>query len=97
MKKLIILLSCSLLFNLIHAQITIASGDMPSSGDTIRFSETMDIKGNDPLLTGANYTWNYANLIPNAQRVDTFFSVGSTPIAYQFFFNNKINTIPVIE
>ena len=63
---------------------------MPSSGDTIRLSQTSDIKNNDPALTGANYSWNYANLVPNAQRVDTFFSVISTPIAYQFFFNNNI-------
>ncbi|MDF1671936.1 MAG: T9SS type A sorting domain-containing protein [Vicingaceae bacterium] len=90
MKKIATLLLILLPFNLIHAQITISSADMPSSGDTIRLSETMDIKGNDPALTGANYTWNYANLVPNAQRVDTFFSVGSTPIAYQFYFNNII-------
>lgn len=72
------------------AQITVTNGDMPSSGDTIRLSETNDIQSLDPVLTGANYSWNFTTLNPVAQRVDTFFSVSSTPLAYQFFFNNII-------
>ena len=63
---------------------------MPSSGDTIRLSETFNIQSLDPVLTGTNYSWNFTSLIPDAQRVDTFFSVSSTPLAYQFFFNNII-------
>lgn len=88
MKKIATLLLISLPFNFIQAQITITDSDMPSSGDTIRFSQTSDIKNNDPTLTGANYNWNYSTLIPDSQRIDTFYSVGSTPIPYQFYFNN---------
>ena len=61
---------------------------MPVVNDTIRLSETNNIQGLDPLLTGVNYTWNFATLTPTTQRVDTFFSVSSTPFAYQLFFNN---------
>ena len=90
MKKGFTFLLLSLLSVISFAQITITNTDMPSSGDTIRLSETNNIQGLDPILTGTNYTWNYATLVPNNQRVDTFFSVSSTPLAYQFFFNNII-------
>lgn len=90
MKKTLFLPVLSLLTSAVFSQITVTSADMPNVNDTFRLSTTINIQGNDPKLTGANYTWNYANLVPNVQRVDTFFSVSSTPIAYQFFFNNSI-------
>ncbi|MCB0402569.1 MAG: T9SS type A sorting domain-containing protein [Flavobacteriales bacterium] len=91
MKKIFLasLILCSV--NVIHAQITITSADMPNTNDTIRFSETNDIQGLDPVLTGTNYTWNFNTLVPASQRIDTFVSVTSTPLAYQFFFNNIIS------
>ncbi len=70
--------------------ITITTADMPSTNDTIRYSLTNNIQGQDPTLTGANYVWDYTALTPNSQRIDTFFSVTSTPVAYQFYFNNNI-------
>jgi hypothetical protein len=90
MKKEFTFLVLSLLSVISFAQITITSSDMPSVNDTIRLSETFDIQSLDPVLTGANYSWNFTTLTPDAQRVDTFFSVSSTPLAYQFFFNNII-------
>lgn len=90
MKKLILSFAFILSTCLMVAQITITDVDMPAVNDTVRLSQTIDIKGNDPTLTGTNFTWNYAALVPAAQRLDTFFSVTSTPIAYQFFFNNNI-------
>ncbi|MGB0887510.1 MAG: T9SS type A sorting domain-containing protein [Vicingaceae bacterium] len=74
--------------NVLFAQITISSSDMPQVNDTIRLSETFNIQGLDAELTGANYSWDFSTLTPNTQRIDTFFSVGNTPFVYQLFFNN---------
>jgi len=90
MKKgfLLSILSVVTLFS--FSQITITNSDMPSVNDTIRLSETFDIQNLDPVLTGTNYTWNFSTLVSANQRVDTFVTVLSTPIAYQFFFNNIV-------
>lgn len=90
MKFLNFVVGFSFLINVASAQITITNADMPGVNDTFRLSTTANVQGNDPKLTGTNYTWNYANLVPAIQRIDTFFSVSSTPIAYQFYFNNNI-------
>jgi hypothetical protein len=71
-----------------YAQITITDADMPSVNDIIIYSLTNDIQGQDPVLTGANYTWDYSLLQSTSQRLDTFETVSSTPLAYQFYFNN---------
>lgn len=89
MKKAITLFSLSIATVMSFAQITITDADMPAVNDTIRFSETNDIQSLDPVLAGANFTWNFSTLVPTTQRVDTFFSVSSTPFAYQLFFNNQ--------
>ncbi len=90
MRK-IIFLPVLFLFTGLSAQIIITTTDMPNVNDTFRLSTTSNIQGNDPKLTGANYMWNYTNLVPDAQRIDTFFSVSSTPFAYQFYFNNNFS------
>lgn len=91
MRKLL-LFSIQLLFFVEYssAQITITTTDMPVVNDTIRYNTTNNIQGLDPTLTGANYTWDYSTLTSTTQRIDTFFSVTSTPFAYQFYFNNAI-------
>ncbi len=78
------------LINSLSAQITITSADMPIVNDTIRLSVTNNIQGQNPALTGVNYVWDYSMLTASSQKIDTFFSVTSTPVAYQFFFNNSI-------
>ena len=89
MKKITILLLLNILLGyFLNAQITVTNNDMPMVNDTIRLNETNDIQGIDPVLTGANYTWDYSTLVSTSQRIDTFFSVSSTPTIYQFFFNN---------
>ena len=88
MKKLITLFTLSIVTVCSYAQITITSADMPSVNDTFRLSTTSNIQGLDPLLTGTNYSWDYSTLVPDSQRIDTFFSVATTPFAYQFYFNN---------
>ena len=89
MKKLLLLVLIAI-NSVASAQITITNSDMPSVDDTFRLSTTADFWGIDPTLTGTGYTWNYDFLLWASQDVDTFVSVGSTPGAYQFFFNNII-------
>lgn len=75
----------------VNAQITIDNTDMPSVNDTFRYSIDNTITGINPTLTGANYTWNFSSqLVAEAQRVDEYVSVTSTPFAYQLYFNNNV-------
>ena len=92
MKKFNLFLAFTFASLLLHSQtpITINTADMPVVTDTIRYNTTNNIQGLDPTLTGANYTWDYSTLISSTERIDTFFSVTSTPFSYQLYFNNSI-------
>lgn len=69
------------------AQITITDADMPSAGDTMRYqnSNHPDFDGAD---TGPAHQWHFESLPINGEAADTAVSVASTPLLYQFFFNN---------
>jgi len=69
-----------------EAQITIDQSDMPSPGDTIRKSSALNTDLYDFSETGADYTWDYSDLQPLIQAVDTFVNVTETPIVYWPFF-----------
>lgn len=71
----------------LNAQITIGEDDMPSAGDTLRYRNG-NPQGLDLDLTGAGVEWDFSALLPQAEGADTTVSVGSTPLLYQFFFNN---------
>ncbi len=90
MKNAVTLVTLSLITFCSFAQITITNADMPAVNDTFRISNTTNIQGLDQTLTGANYNWDFSTLVPASQKIDTFFSVSSTPLAYQFYFNNII-------
>ena len=91
MKKLMTILILSLASVYSFAQITITTADMPSASDTFRLSTTIDSQGLNPVLSGANFNWDFSTLVPDSQRVDTLFPVGSTPFLYQVFFNNPFS------
>lgn len=86
------LIGMCLLITGIHAsaQITITSADMPQPGNMILTSSATDTWNIDPTVTGINEVWDFSFLTPDFQEIDTFYSVSSTPFAYQFFFNNTI-------
>ena len=86
----LVILSATSLTTKLNAQITITNADMLSVNDTFRLSTTIDTWSIDPTLTGANYTWDFSFLTPNAQDVDTAVSVASTPFLYQVYFNNAL-------
>ncbi|MEZ4807002.1 MAG: hypothetical protein R2815_05940 [Flavobacteriales bacterium] len=72
-----------------QAQITITEADMPSAGDTMRYRNTaaQDV---DIMLTGPGVIWDMSGLPVQTEGADTAVTVGSTPLLYQFFFNNAI-------
>jgi hypothetical protein len=55
------------------AQITITQSDMPSSGDTLRYSNSNSIYTWE--TTGASYTWNFDSLKPSSQGVNSYKSM----------------------
>lgn len=71
------------------AQITIGPADMPSAGDTMRYRTTV-ATGVGLQLTGPNVVWDMSNLNIGIEGADTAVTVSSTPLLYQFFFNNGI-------
>ena len=70
----------------LFSQISINDNDMPSAGDTIRTSNSIDVGLLDYTSTGADYLWDFTSLIPLTQQVDTFMSVQETPWVYQLVF-----------
>lgn len=52
--------------NSLFSQITIEAADFPGKGDTVRYSITNNIFSNF-TATGANYSWNFANLSAQSQ------------------------------
>ena len=71
------------------AQITIGPADMPSAGDTMRYRST-DATEVAVEVTGPDMLWDYSFLLPGDEGADTAVSVSSTPLLYQFYFNNAL-------
>jgi hypothetical protein len=67
-------------------QITISKNDFPSSGDEYIYSNA-NTNGIDVSLTGVNVSWDYSQLISVSYDSLTYVTVGSTPFAYQLYFN----------
>ena len=88
MRPILTLLFPLLAFPL-TAQITIGPADMPSAGDTLRYRST-DATEVALEVTGADMLWDYSFLIPGDEGADTAVSVSSTPLLYQFYFNNGL-------
>ncbi len=87
MKKFTLIILLNGLISMVAlSQITITTDDMPNIGDTIRLSSTVFVQGIDYTETGEDYTWDFSSLLPLSQQVDTFVSVTSTPLLYQFVF-----------
>jgi Secretion system C-terminal sorting domain len=89
MKKIVLLFAITFYFLPASAQITITKNDFAIAGDTFRISTAAGLGITNLDSTGANMTWDYSNLTALTQTVDTFVTVGSTPILYQLYFNNQ--------
>jgi hypothetical protein len=91
MRTIFFFLPCLLAGILLQAQtITINNNDMPVPDDTLRVSVAAGFS-HDATLTGTSYTWDYSDLVPASQRVDTFVSVLNTLITYNLVFNNFLD------
>jgi hypothetical protein len=82
----VLLFAAIALFTGLKAQspITISNSNMPSSGDTLRYSLAQLNSLGNYTQTGTNYTWNFSNLNPMSQGVRNFKTAFQTP--YAFFF-----------
>ncbi|MCF6342073.1 MAG: T9SS type A sorting domain-containing protein [Bacteroidales bacterium] len=67
------------------AQITINKSDMPSVNDTVRSSTGLNLDFIDYTETGEDFLWDFSQLLPIKQRVDTFLSPLSLPLTYWGF------------
>lgn len=71
------------------SQISISKSNFPSSGDEYIYRNA-STNGIDISQTGANQTWDYTQLTPLSFDTINYVGVTSTPIVYQFYFNNII-------
>jgi hypothetical protein len=86
MKTFRVFLLFALIPFITFSQIVIDQNDMPADGDTIRTSLSVDIGMINYEETGNNFIWDFSELVPFAQSVDTFVSVQETPWLYQLVF-----------
>ncbi len=68
-----------------NGQITIDQSDMPSKDDTVRSSIGLNLEFIDFTETGEDFLWDFSQLIPIRQRVDTFLSPFDLPLIYWLF------------
>lgn len=74
-------------------QIAISQADMPSDGDTIRHSVTINLSGIDFESTGENIIWDFSTLDFQLQQVDSFVNTTTTPFFYQIVFNPLVSNL----
>lgn len=79
MKKIFLLLTCLYILN-IKAQISITASNMPSNGDTIRYTNA-PIESQNFTTFGANTTWDYSTLGITNQDLYKYQALTSTPYA----------------
>lgn len=105
MKKILLSALASFCAIQVFAQtpITITAADMPSAGDSLRYS-TASPMGIDFTTTGTNQTWDYTSLSPLAQTVDeykTAMQVNATygatisPTAYGYKIADSLPGAPI--
>jgi len=95
MKRILLLACLSVSLTLSYAQITITTSNMPGSGDTVRYSEVSVLDSVDYVSTGANYTWDFSNLVPIDQGLYEYKPISQiNPVYFAFFglsaFGQKI-------
>jgi hypothetical protein len=77
----------SMLISGLQAQVSITQADMPSAGDTIRYSTVLTLPAFNRNATGANTNWDFSNLSPASQDVYEYRISGQTPYLFNFGFN----------
>jgi len=85
-----------------NAQITIEKSDMPSTGNMIRTSTGLNVDFINYQKTGEDYVWDFSQLTPISQSVDTFVGMTDVPPFIALYFLSSANmakkdntTIPI--
>ncbi len=76
-----------------NAQITITGNDMPAPYDHVRVSTGLNLGFINYSETGENFTWDFSQLIPISQSVDSFISITDVPIFILLYFGNASNLV----
>ncbi len=84
LRKSILLASIILTSFSSFSQISITSSNMPSAGDTIRYSIVQTAAGVDFKATGANKAWDFSNLKLSSQAIYDYKNSTSTPYIFNF-------------
>ena len=71
------------------SQINVNDADLPVSGQSYYYTSILNPVF-DATQTGPNFSWDISNLDYSSQDSVNTVTVSSTPIAYQFFFNNPL-------
>lgn len=91
MKKKTFVSSClALVCFAAQSQISILDTDLMNAGDTFRVSIASPQQYQTSVLTptGAAHTWDFSNLIPLSQDIDTFYSVLTANPLYLLTYGN---------
>ena len=76
-----------------RSQISIGTADLPHANDTFRVSIGQITPGIDVTLSGPGYAWDFSNLMPTSQRVDSFIDESATSTVFSIvFIDNAFNT-----
>jgi hypothetical protein len=67
-----------------QSPVSLTNSNMPSSGDTLRYSNAKLSSIGNYTQTGTNYTWNFSSLVPSSQGTRDYKAAFQTP--YAFFF-----------
>lgn len=83
----------------LSAQISITSANMPSSGDTIRYTSVRLSSVGNYTATGVNHTWLFDTVKATGQGLRSFKPGTSTPYSVMFGFSaygeKTIDTVPI--
>ena len=76
-----------------RAQTSIASADLPHANDTFRVSIGQITAGINATATGPAFNWDFTQLQPTTQRVDSFIDESATSSIFSIIFiDNAFNT-----
>jgi len=99
MKHFLLTMFVVITFNNSNAQITITMSQMPSSGDTGRYSIANLNSISNYTTTGANYNWDFSSLVPNDQWMRKFQPSLSTPYGFYFlppkYGEKTLDSVPI--
>ncbi len=92
MKQVFLVGTMILLGLTVKAQITINANDLASAGDTVRYSVTGSVLNTNQA--GPNQTWDFSNLIPLTQDLQSFYGPNQLPFTFRLQFGNMTYGFP---